>query len=301
MLVDAIRDKLLFGSEGVPLGLVLANVRFSDASYLLTHDFRAGWSGFKRVRTRILFCILIVACSVIGLFVGPASALLIIPEYYDNWPAGGASFWLHGDLFPSVIEVDNRLRENCRLIKANESLLLVPNEDLTFCPWAGYHALTAELMQRVLSVEHDLSYTVGTFRQQLSIDWDLRSAFYHKHSARVWVTATNIAIGSFSRYISQVSWTMAMWLAKETQPGNYLASLKYRDRGETTATVEGKMPLVRAQCFLVEDWSVPDAALVTVLTNKSTVLPVRLVKIILYWTPPLMNTVPDHARVRWYR
>ena len=207
MLLDAIRNKLLFGTEGVPLGLVLANIRFGDVSYLLTHDLRAGWSGFKRVRTRLLSALLNIACSIIGLFAGPATALLLIPEYHEASPAGGASFVLETDLFPSTFEVNDDIRASCSNFVANESVLRVPNPknpNKTSCPWAGYRELSAEFIQRTLSVEHDLSYSVGNFRKTLAVDWDLRPASIHKHAARVWVTASNVAIASFSRYISQI-------------------------------------------------------------------------------------------------
>lgn len=257
ILVDAIRDKLLFGEEGVPLGLALANFRFGDARYLFTRDFLAGCSGFKRWRTRILFAALILVCCIIGLFVGPASAVLIIPQYYESWPAGGASFWADGDLFPAVLHVSDDMKDRCD--PAFNGTLSTVDDSTTSCPWAGYHQLKAEFTQRTLSVEHSLSYNVDTFRQSLAIDWDFRPAFIHKHTARVWVTASNIAIASLSRFISQVSWTSALWAAKETQTGGYFSSLQYRDRGETTAVVRSKMPLVRAQCLLVDDWMAPCA------------------------------------------
>lgn len=274
ILLDAIRDKLLFGTEGVPLGLVLANVRFGDVSYLFTHDFRAGWSGFHRVRTRLLFALLIVVCSIIGLFAGPATALLIIPEYYDAWPAGGASFTLEGDLFPSRLKVNDDLRATCSNFSANESLLQIPNPNVTSCPWAGHSGLSAEFMQMIMSVEKDLVYSVANFRQDLAIDWDLRPDDINKHSARVWVAASNVAIASFSRYISQIDWTMALRVAREVQPGRYLSSLRYRDRSQTTAVVKSKMPLVRTQCFLVDDWAVPADMAESASTSGERVLPV---------------------------
>lgn len=137
-MMDLVRYSLLFGTEGVPLGLILSNVRFTDVQYLLSRSFRAGCLGFETKRTALSFVLLLLCCSFVALFIGPSTAILMIPTFSDYWPAGGASFWLNGDLSPSKLDIDTIKNPKCAINKKNLSLLGWPDRsNMSFIGWTG--------------------------------------------------------------------------------------------------------------------------------------------------------------------
>ncbi|KAK3661685.1 hypothetical protein LTR56_000174 [Elasticomyces elasticus] len=103
IVMDAVRYHLLFATEGLPLGLLPAKHRYTDLSYLVSRDFIMGCKGLQSARRRVLFIILVVTCATVALFVSSAAALLMIPQHYDSWPAGGAKFWINNDLNPPTL------------------------------------------------------------------------------------------------------------------------------------------------------------------------------------------------------
>lgn len=175
--MDAIRHKLLFGKDGVPLGLLLSKAQFTDVSFLFSKDFRAGCllTDFKvgpRIYCkRVLLALLIVTCSLVALFIGPSSAVLMIPTYFTAWPAGGARFWLNGDLSPQTFDVD--LVRDAQCIRQGNSSALPNATDWTYssCPWAGYTGLSQFWRQRRAGLVQDVSYSLGTFVQDIRMAW----------------------------------------------------------------------------------------------------------------------------------
>ena len=83
--MDIIRHQLLFGSEGLPLGILASKQQFTEVQYLLSPELRFGLAGFSRRRKRLLFGLFILASTLISLFAGPSAALLLIPTQRSDW------------------------------------------------------------------------------------------------------------------------------------------------------------------------------------------------------------------------
>lgn len=207
-----------------------------------------------------MFGLMIVTCVLVGLLVGPATALLVVPQWHTAWPAGDASFCLYDSLFPLTLDVSDNLEASCRNYSLYSGSVLQLLDAETTPALRGLHLLSTEFMQRVLGLEYELTYSIGTIRRTLNIQWNFRPRSVSLHSPRVWVSSTNVALSSFSRYISQCFWNIALWSARETQRGHYFAPLRDRLPLGTVATVKSKMPLARVQCLLADEGSIPQDA-----------------------------------------
>jgi len=89
ILMDMMRNQLLFGREGLPLGILASKQLFTDIKYLISPEFRFGLPGFAHLRKRLMFGLYILASTLISLFAGPSTALLLIPTQHSDWPARG--------------------------------------------------------------------------------------------------------------------------------------------------------------------------------------------------------------------
>lgn len=134
-MLTYVQRELTFG-DGIPLGALLAAKEISSINYLWSSRF-CGAVMFKndkgpRKRKKWIFLIpLMTISTILGVFVGPLSATLLIPRV-DNWPAGGTAFWVNGtreELFPKRME-DNPLLAHCSLDTGDPS-----------CPYSGWEII----------------------------------------------------------------------------------------------------------------------------------------------------------------
>ncbi|KAL9616958.1 MAG: hypothetical protein Q9160_008228 [Pyrenula sp. 1 TL-2023] len=133
-MLTFIQRELTFG-DGVPLGALLAAKEISSINYLWSSRF---WGAvlFKndtgsRMLKKWLLIPLITISTVLGVFVGPLSATLIIPRV-DDWPAGGTNFWVNGThdtLFPKRLD-DSSLIAHCAVDTGDTS-----------CPYGGWEII----------------------------------------------------------------------------------------------------------------------------------------------------------------
>lgn len=133
-MLTFIQRELTFG-DGVPLGALLAAKEISSINYLWSSRF---WGavlfendiGSRNLKKWLLIPLLTIS-TVLGVFVGPLSATLIIPRV-DDWPAGGTAFWVNGThdtLFPKRMD-DSPLIAHC----------VVDTGD-TSCPYGGWEII----------------------------------------------------------------------------------------------------------------------------------------------------------------
>ena len=135
VVLQALRRELL--GDGLPLGLLGAGVWFNNFSFLWSPDFlmSAPWS--IRTLGRLQLYILILLCGALATFVGPSSAVLMLPRYQDM-PAGGASVYLPGtveDFHPKMVTSASEIPE-CTLDNAT---------DYAVCPSGGFTSLQSTL------------------------------------------------------------------------------------------------------------------------------------------------------------
>ncbi len=106
-----VRRELAFG-EGVPFGAVFAGLHVSNISFLWSVEF---WSTiyheWERRRKKWFLVTLICICCLLGVAVGPSSAVLMRPRL-ERWPAGGTDFWINAtrdELYPKAMEDTSEL------------------------------------------------------------------------------------------------------------------------------------------------------------------------------------------------
>lgn len=255
VVMDVVKDQLLFSKDGIPLGLLVAKFRFIDISYLVSNEFRVGAMGFKRRRTRCAFTLLIGVSALIAVLAGPSAALLLIPNWYAAWPAGESRFRLNGNLQPLVVDRDPAALTHCSDLAHITSQLFTLgnyNRSLSSCLWAGFPFLAEAFRQRASSGSRILSYSDGSFKRDVTVKWGVpnpaKTPDHWSDSPRVAAHASNLAIGAFSNFISQ-RWCTALHNSRQTRPGGTLSNFRYRVANGTNASVRSLLPVVRTQCF----------------------------------------------------
>ena len=194
--MDVLRHQLLFGREGLPLGILASKQQLTKLEYLISPEFRFGLAGFADRRIRLLFGLLILTSSLISLFAGPAAALLLISTQRSNWPAGGASFWLAGDedsLWPSKLTASSVGGADCE----NPNMQQMSTEALNSsgCVWAGYASLAEAFQQRHFSSDIELFVDDGVLKRGFVI----RS---EGEVEETWVLAIHMAVGVLSKNVA---------------------------------------------------------------------------------------------------
>ena len=242
IIAKILRHQLLFGREGLPLGLLTTEKEFTKANYLLSPEFRFGLAGFVSYRKRLMLGLLILTSTLLSLFAGPSTALLLIPTLRDNWPAGGASFWLVGDdesLWPSNLIGSSVGESYCK----NPSLQALSMEALGYsgCIWAGYAMLTAAFRQRHLNGKFDFVIDDGV----LSREFRLREK---GEVAETWVLGSNMAAGVLSKNVAE-AWYQAL---QGISVSSMHHTIRYRIHNGTTGTFQSWAPAVRTRCNMID-------------------------------------------------
>lgn len=238
ILMDLLRHQLIFGGEGLPLGLLASKHQFTELQYLVSPEFRFGVTGFAQRRKRVLFGVLIVASSLISLFAGPSAALLLLPTQRSDWPAGGASAWLSGDdelLWPSALTASSVGGANCN--NPDMNAISSVNLNTSACIWAGQSSLAEAFRQRHFDNEIDLVVDDGVLRRAFVI----RSK---GEVAETWVLGIHMAVGVLSKNVASAWYEALKWLPAS----NWHHTLRYRIFNETTISAQSWAPAVRSRC-----------------------------------------------------
>ena len=96
IFLEIVHRELLHAPNGLPLGLLSLNKGFVEIQYLISAEFRFGLAGICPRYKWLAYDALAIGSTLILLFAGPSTALLMVPERRDDCPAGGASIWLPG-------------------------------------------------------------------------------------------------------------------------------------------------------------------------------------------------------------
>ena len=241
IFLDILHWELLSGPNGLPLGLLFSKQRFSEVQYLISPDFRFGLLGLSPWYKLLAFGLFIIISTLMPVFAGPAAALLLIPENHDDWPAGGASLWLavnDDDLWPSRLTSAATGGPHC----ASPTPQNLTSEALSFvdCVWAGLSPLAEILKQAHDTVVDDLTIDDGILRRQFGLA-------ERGISPETWVTAVHMAVGIFSRNAGQV-WFQALL---NVPFGSRFHTLRWRNQGGTSASIQKWTPVVRTTCNVV--------------------------------------------------
>ncbi|KAL1860254.1 hypothetical protein Daus18300_009308 [Diaporthe australafricana] len=239
VLMDVLRQELLFGSTGLPLGILAAKTRFVDATFITSPDFRCGIRGLPR-RKAWFVGILIFLCSILALLSGPSSALLMLPQRHDDWPAGGATYFLVGtneSIWPSQLDKEAIGGVHCQT--PSQGALEMQLLNMSSCVWAGYPSI----LQFFQSKHFNYKYSTITIQDGLVVrDMVIRDE---------WAFAVHAPTCLYSEALSAI-WYSAMFYAPSATPGSLekFANLQYRQRGGNVMTLPSLVPVVRTTCFM---------------------------------------------------
>ena len=237
--MDVLRSQLLFGCDGLPLGLVSSKQRFPEVQYITSPEFRFGLAGFPSRRKRILFVLLIVTFTVVSLLAGPAAATLIIPTQRHDWAAGGASLWLAGDeesLWPSRLRGSSIGGPQCQ--SPDVSTLTNTPLNHSGCNWAGYMPLSEAFKQTHLKMPQKLPINNGIVNQ----------IFVIYYAWADFLTASHMASGAYAKNAAQL-WYQAM---VDSPASSRYYSIRYRDRDATTGLFRSWAPAVGTRCHITD-------------------------------------------------
>lgn len=146
VVLDLVRYELLH--EGLNLGLLVSSFSMVGLNFLWSPEmlsiFKASYTKRKRIW---LFSVITICCSLTAV-VGPASALLLVPD--QAWKSyGWTEFYLGGtdaDLWPAKLTARHAGPKKC---------LQPGNTTLTICPAGGYQMVSARLQK-----DPDTAYTI---------------------------------------------------------------------------------------------------------------------------------------------
>lgn len=241
--MDILRYQLIVSPNGLPLGIVTAKSLFADVTYFASPEFRHGIAGVEKKVKRLFLFLSIATCSSLALLAGPSSALLLIPQRYDDWGAGGITYSLVGSnesIWPSTLDSRSIGGPECKSPPYEElstQMLLLPN-----CPWSGYQSILQSSQPLHLSQIHPtLLVQDQQFQRNMHIN-------HLPNSAAAFGVALVPSSDCDSLYHA---WNWAKSHAKTAKAGSIskYANLRYRDQDRTTASIDSQIPVVRTSCF----------------------------------------------------
>lgn len=146
---DILRFILTRSKNGLPLSMITMDKRFAEIKFFFSRRF---WYGiWKLPRGRRWFVLLWLSASgIIATLVGPATAVLLIPQLRYDWPAGAANYSIVGNestIFPRTITLENDSGGGSLCDLPSTATVEMPPSTHLGCPWAGYSALLAVYTQ----------------------------------------------------------------------------------------------------------------------------------------------------------
>ncbi len=201
-----------------------------------------GISGFEK-KKKWLFALFITACSLLVLLAGPSSALLLIPQRYVDWGAGGATFYLVGtkeSIWPSHLDAQSIGGAHCQSPSA--SLLSSQQLNMSSCIWSGYQSIL-----QWFESSH-LGKNINTVSMQ---DGKIeRNIYFRYNNLGATVYGISLAPCSFAKDLASI-WNMALSRASIAVVGSLsrTANLAYRNRPGTTVSMNSQLPVVQTMCL----------------------------------------------------
>lgn len=251
VLMDVLRHELLYGTAGLPLGILTAKTQFVDAMYLISPEFRMNFWGLVRSRKWFL-APLILICTVLALLTGPSSALLMIPHSHDDWEAGGAKFYMAGtneSIWPTFLDQTYIGDPFC--LSPNQTDLAEHLPSKVECNWWGSSAIL-EYFSSFL--DFGFGYTQYMPAQggvSRTIYLDLGSPPFVPNLTASLAVGVHIAPCLFSDLLIPI-WEDAMTFASIAVRGSlkHWENLLYRTRAGSTVSINSLLPLVQTVCYV---------------------------------------------------
>lgn len=242
VIMDILREALLRKPQGLPLGLLSAGFRFSTLSYFWAPEFL--WGGFAS--GRIALSAALIVAGLLSVFSGPASALLMLPSRVNDWPAGGADFYLAGStdsLWPTNLTSASTGISACD--SPSETMINGLWLNMSSCLWNGYPAIAQAFRALHFNIdENEIEMIDGVVKRTLSVQ-------IRGRVPDTWALGIDMSTGAYSSQLASIWYKKALFgapLAK-TKYRNF----QYRDRNATTTSVRSIVPVVRTNCNMNEN------------------------------------------------
>jgi hypothetical protein len=245
--MDVVSHLLLTESQGLPLGLLSAKFRFVDLSYFWSADFRAGFRGFPRRSTRAKFFLFILVCGLLALFAGPSTALLLTPNYYDYWPAGGSILWLQGtkqNLWPETLNGETTGGHYCN--SPDPAVVSAMFTNMSSCVWNGYPYLAQALKEGHMQPDARLVVNDGVLKREIPSVISYPDTT-NTSQVRAWALSSNMIAGLYSSIVADAWWD-AINLPRSSLP-IVSQNVHWRVINGTQVWVDSPLPLARSQCI----------------------------------------------------
>ena len=135
IVLSFIRHHVAF-SGGLPFGTFLGGLQFLQPSYLWSSELWASVAMKDSPRRKFIPLAFLIACGILAVTLGPASATLLIPRLIQ-WPLQPTQFSVNGsfqEIWPDLIEASN-IPYDCTTLLTTDSKSL--------CPAGGWQDLIA--------------------------------------------------------------------------------------------------------------------------------------------------------------
>ena len=258
VVIACVRYGLLKDSDGVPLGLLMARLNFTQIAYLWDPAFFSGVSAVRGKRRKTGIALFVIICAIVAAFAGPAAAFLIIPTYRYDWPGGGTDFILKGAesyYFPSTIDETMIGPTFCQ--NPAPAMVNAETRDVQTCLWCGYPSIKRYLKQRPLFWNSEFGETYNftlvdpLVTRQLTISQSL--PWNSDAQDETWGTGVPRVVAALNAYITG-SWVAAIYNAVYSRRvANSYSNFKYRDIYGGWRQISTPVPAVRTQCFFWND------------------------------------------------
>ena len=231
-----VRRELTLGS-GLPFGAVFAGFQVSNISFLWSVEFWAIiYHEWGKRRKKWFLVALISTCCLLGVSVGPSSAVLMRPRL-ENWPAGGTDFWVNATedkLFPKTMQ-DSPELSHCIVDTGDRSCPAGAWEILArsyFALWPPLVSMAALPQQLLLPGRSSLRRLELRYRASGKI-------------LPIWTNAYSIATVPNSAISDHLAQLGAYWsyAARNAAPAKHLML-----RRESEFTVDAPQPIVFVRC-----------------------------------------------------
>ena len=236
--------ELLHGPNGLPLGLLSLNKRFVEIQYLISAEFRFGLAGICPWYKWLAYGALAIGSTLISLFAGPSTALLLIPERRGDWPAGGASISLPGtedEFWPSSLFGNATGGPHCAFPTPQKLILGAPEDD---CIWAGASPIGERFKESRYTGVTELPSNDRVLSREWGAGFRAVGVGTEGPNPETWVSAVQLAVGLMLKNAGQV-WFQAL-LSVPTS--NKYEPLRWRSQGGTNGVAESWIPIVRTSC-----------------------------------------------------
>ena len=238
IVLHSVRANLLH-EEGLSLGLVGSAFTFTSVNFFWSAEY---WSAIssaslfqrKSVRRLILILLLLLA-GALAATVGPASALLFVPQL-RWWKGGGTEFYLRGpedQVWPLHLTKRNIGGSTCH----NSSLV-----GKVYCVSGGFPQVLGHVMASNTYISHGPGFYDISISDQGWIDRTITLQNPYNpgvNSTETWAYTVHMA-SSWLAYNNHFAWNIAKQVANTNTAFRQLETAQF--------SVSSKIPVVRAAC-----------------------------------------------------